>query len=657
MASDTTYLSVGSPSSPDGNRTDGPSSGLRRRVETILRPLASLWITVVLFLMAIFIVYAGTTAQVEMDIWQVVHKYFRMDLTSPQAAISTAFCWIDARLLFPAAFFPRLSEAVPAGYGFWFPNGWLIGLGMFINLAAAHLIRFRIQSRGTRLIGGLVVVVAGCLATWGVIVLGSYQTADRPQLFIDHPSLRILWLLTQCTAASALLAVGCWLVFRKRSGIVLLHAGVGLLMFGELLVGVSAVESQMHILEGQTVNYAMDTREVELALIDSSAPQTDEVFAIPAQRLQTDDEITDEELPVDVEVLKFMPNSVLHDAKGGRTKTWPRKDVADEELPKKWPPLAVRITPVVPTQPAAYVRFLDKDSGKDLGTYLLSLTDWTQGFSEKLPVDGRAFTVQLRYKHDYKPYSMHLIDVEQETYMGTSKAKSYASELRLVDKDHQVDRKVRIWMNNPLRYGGATFYQSNYGMDPSGREYTGLQVVTNTGWRIPYMACMMVVVGMLVQFSFTLVRYMKRLFSGRLSDGRLRVPAGGMAGCRASQARPARPWTAFPLVELGRASCDCGPLRRLAHRQSARCPSAAPNEINFVAFGQLPVTFEGRVKPIDTLARSSLRKISDRQTYIDEEGNRQPAIHWFLDVITDSPARASTRSFASTIWKFWIRWA
>ncbi len=64
-----------------------------------------------------------------------------------------------------------------------------------------------------------------------------------------------------------------------------------------------------------------------------------------------------------------------------------------------------------------------------------------------------------------------------------------------------------------------------------------------------------------------------------------------------------------------------------------------------MAFGQLPVTFEGRIKPFDTLARSSLRKISDRQTYIDEQGNRQPAIRWLLDVITDSEAAQKHQVF------------
>ena len=51
----------------------------------------------------------------------------------------------------------------------------------------------------------------------------------------------------------------------------------------------------------------------------------------------------------------------------------------------------------------------------------------------------------------------------------------------------------------------------------------------------------------------------------------------------------------------------------------AREPAVGPNEIDYAAFGRLPVTYEGRVKPFDTLARNSLRIVSDKQSYVDGE--------------------------------------
>ena len=193
------------------------SSWLWNTIVAILTPLASLKLTVVLFLMAIFIVFAGTLAQTEKDIWQVIHDYFRMDLGSFSAAFSSALAWIDFRIFFPRSFFPSM-DPIPWGYGFWFPSGWLIGFVLFLNLTAAHLIRFRIQGSGKSLIAGLVVLVVGVLLAIAVVAAGSQQTATQLQLFTDWPSLRILWLLTQCTVVSVVLLVGSAVDFPQAGG-------------------------------------------------------------------------------------------------------------------------------------------------------------------------------------------------------------------------------------------------------------------------------------------------------------------------------------------------------------------------------------------------------------------------------------------------------
>ena len=57
------------------------------------------------------------------------------------------------------------------------------------------------------------------------------------------------------------------------------------------------------------------------------------------------------------------------------------------------------------------------------------------------------------------------------------------------------------------------------------------------------------------------------------------------------------------------------------------------SEFDLDTFGALPVSAEGRVKPLDTVARNSLMVISDRQTLI-ADGKRLPAIQWLADTIT-----------------------
>ena len=58
--------------------------------------------------------------------------------------------------------------------------------------------------------------------------------------------------------------------------------------------------------------------------------------------------------------------------------------------------------------------------------------------------------------------------------------------------------------------------------------------------------------------------------------------------------------------------------------------------------GQLPVQEGGRIKPIDTIARTTLMMIGDKQTYKDTDGTRHEAIEWFAELILN-PQQAAQR--------------
>jgi ABC-type transport system involved in cytochrome c biogenesis permease subunit len=63
-------------------------------------------------------------------------------------------------------------------------------------------------------------------------------------------------------------------------------------------------------------------------------------------------------------------------------------------------------------------------------------------------------------------------------------------------------------------------------------------------------------------------------------------------------------------------------------------PAESGDKMHLTEFGALPVLDGGRVKPFDTLARTSLAIISGKQTFVDENGKEQSAIRWLLDVMT-----------------------
>src|SRR5205823_2464266 len=63
-------------------------------------------------------------------------------------------------------------------------------------------------------------------------------------------------------------------------------------------------------------------------------------------------------------------------------------------------------------------------------------------------------------------------------------------------------------------------------------------------------------------------------------------------------------------------------------------PGEAPGQMHLEEFGTVPVVDRGRVKPIDTFARTQLMSISSRQTFQDDQEETQPAVKWLLEVMT-----------------------
>jgi hypothetical protein len=70
-----------------------------------------------------------------------------------------------------------------------------------------------------------------------------------------------------------------------------------------------------------------------------------------------------------------------------------------------------------------------------------------------------------------------------------------------------ASREVLIYMNNPLRYGGLTFYQAGF---ENNDQTTVLQVVRNPSWLVPYVACAAITLGLVIQFLTHLVGFARR---------------------------------------------------------------------------------------------------------------------------------------------------
>ena len=89
----------------------------------------------------------------------------------------------------------------------------------------------------------------------------------------------------------------------------MVHAGLILLLLGQLGTDLLSRESTLHLREGEAKNYSETEREAELAVIDTTDPQADTVVAIPQGKLMSGKSIRHPRLPFTVHVKQFFHNS------------------------------------------------------------------------------------------------------------------------------------------------------------------------------------------------------------------------------------------------------------------------------------------------------------------------------------------------------------
>jgi hypothetical protein len=142
--------------------------------------------------------------------------------------------------------------------------------------------------------------------------------------------------------------------------------------------------------------------------------------------------------------------------------------------------------------------------GKSEGVWLLSNG---LGAPQSVVVDGVSYSLSVRPKRFYTPFFIRLVRFVQEYYPDTNIPKNYASRVEVIDSGSTSPLPTTIFMNNPLRHGGKTFYQASFGQD--GRS-TVLQVVENPGWLVPYLSSIIIGLGLVVQFLMSLFRFWKR---------------------------------------------------------------------------------------------------------------------------------------------------
>ncbi len=672
-------------SSPQSQAHPVSIVGLARGV---LDVLGSLKLTVALFAISLVLVLVGTLAQDEMNMLEVKQRYFLSWFT---------FLYLDD--FFPQAFFPHTREfpgRLPFIGGAMIGLLLMINLvAAKVTRFKIHAHGGRLAAGIAFIVAGFAVAgliiqdghsneglqgnppvdydqfwsyILAALTALGVGVLIAAARTGQPRsrasligvaitvisfiVFsmsndwrIGDPGLRIVWQLTKGVGAGLILLVGCRLVFDKQGGNVLLHLGVALLMFGQFVFGDRQLEQRLNLIEGESTNSLVNYDAVELAFIAESEDEK-VVTAVPASRLiaahASGSVIKDKTLPVDIRVLEFFPNSNLVDVESTNSATdGLGMEIAARDVAKSGG--ADGDINVAST----YVELLDKESGESLGKYLASqwLSDRTVLFPDNgsgnmydsIQVGDEELELGLQFHREVKPYWIQLEDVRRVDYTGSDMVKDYSSFIRIVDVETGKESKERVWMNNPLRYRGETFYQSNYTPLRSGKEMTGIQVVRNSGWLIPYVACGITALGMLAHFLGTLTRFLNRR-EREMNKRREELAKFNV-----------QPPSRLPvyLTVLGFAAFAGVMLVPWTAVFNAARPQARAEKFDFYTAGKIPVQFGGRMMPLDAYARQTLKAMSNKESLeLDDapggfearsQGSRLSAMQWLMEVAIDEP--------------------
>ncbi len=341
---------------------------------------------------------------------------------------------------------------------------------------------------------GLIIVFTGTLAQ---VELGLYEAQNRffrsfflwwrgVPVFPAGYTLGVVLLVNLFAAHAKRFELS-----RKKIGIFMIHAGVILLLLGQLLTDLLSVESFMRLAEGHAKNYSESSRSVELAFVDSSANDFDQVIAIPSSIVAGGGEIKDAALPFAVQVKEYHANSTRpkRNAGGDGNLEVESREITRKEDERNMPSARIEII----------------ENGKSLGTWLVSL--WLDQ-SHTITVGGKEWQFGLRPTRHYKPFHIELLDFRHDKYKGTDIPKNFSSQVRIMNPTSAENREALIYMNNPLRYGGETYFQGSF--DQNDPRVSILQVVRNPGWLTPYLGCAIVGLGLIVQFLSHLIPFVRR---------------------------------------------------------------------------------------------------------------------------------------------------
>lgn len=281
---------------------------------------------------------------------------------------------------------------------------------------------------------------------------------------------------------------------KSEIGSFITHFSVLLLFFGGFLTAFTTQEGFMVVEEGTSSNYFSDYHKTELAVIEHLDDGTNKVYAIPEDMLKKAGGLKSEKLQFlqMFDVIQFYKNVEVQ-----RYNAAQKFENAHESFN------SFKVTGIEKNKESEMNQsalFLNIQGKK----YLL-FEDMP--FKPKIKINNKKYTLELRQKRTYVPFKVHLNKFEKNNYKGTLEAKSYKSFVELENSKGQRWSHL-IEMNEPLRFEDYTLYQSSF--IEGTKNATVLAVVQNKGRLFPYIASIVMCIGLLVHLFIRLPKLMRK---------------------------------------------------------------------------------------------------------------------------------------------------
>jgi hypothetical protein len=287
----------------------------------------------------------------------------------------------------------------------------------------------------------------------------------------------------------------------EKTGIILIHLGLLVLLAGAGFTHLFAVESFISLREGEGGNLATDTRAWEISVWRESMGESNQTATLrKVEAIDLALLIPGRPVIFSNAGLTLIPRRIFPHCRpasdpsptNGGLPSIPAASIAPRSLFQTLAP------PVDPAQAIPGCEFTLLGGGKT------NMASRWGGEPEAL-IFGDC-RILLRRKCHELPATLALRRFTKETHPGTSVARRYESRLLMVEKG--LSRDVVVSMNEPLRFADVTVYQSSYSED-EGVPVSTFAVVKNVGRAVPYAASLLLFLGMLIHFGILWVGRMR----------------------------------------------------------------------------------------------------------------------------------------------------